>query len=806
MDRRQFLANAGLLGFALNWHDVLSGRMGYALEGNATKEQGRLSIWYNQPAAQWNEALPLGNGFMGAMVYGGIDQERVQLNESTLWTGGPHDYANREALKNLGKIRELIFNEAVVEADTLSAHLLGSPSQQQAYQPFCDLQLAFHHDVKPFDYRRSLNLSDATAKVTYQADDVRFERHSFLSYPDKVFVLHLSASKPAQHSLTLSFNSLHPNVAVRADTSRSLLLTGQMELDTPPAGSWIAPWSEPGLTFAARAKVILQGGQASPEENALTIYGADSVTILVNCATSFVSYNDIGADPRARTGNAIRAASRRAFGDLLARHVEDYQALFHRVSLQLGGDEVAQDPTNARIRTFASKPDSGFIALFYQFGRYMLISSSRPGGQPANLQGIWNGRLWPWWGSKWTTNINLEMNYWVAETGNLAECVEPLYGLIDDLRVTGAEIARVHYGCKGFVFHHNADLWRAAAPADGSWGLWPVGGVWLVQQLWDHYDFSGDEEFLRQRAYPALKQAAEFMLDFLVEIPRGNPFAGRLATNPTSSPENAFVLSNGQRGRLTYATTMDIELIGALFDRCVRAAEILGVDMEFRSSVSKARRRLPPLQIGARGQLQEWIKDYREVEIEHRHLSHLWALYPGNAISLRGTPEFAAAARKSLGLRGDADGPGSCFKAWRMACWARLGDGNHANLILQKLISQSTSEDMLNDSYDQVDGHLGGPAAIAEMLIQSQTGEIVLLPALPEGWPSGSLRGFCARGGAALDLSWSQGNLEYVNVKTKLARSLTIRYRSLKKEILAEPEMEYRLNGDLALLSRRPAG
>jgi alpha-L-fucosidase 2 len=333
-----------------------------------------------------------------------------------------------------------------------------------------------------------------------------------------------------------------------------------------------------------------------------------------------------------------------------------------------------------------------------------------------------------------------------------------------------------------------------------------VGGVWLVQQLWDHYDFSGDEEFLRQRAYPALKQAAEFMLDFLVEIPRGNPFAGCLATNPTSSPENAFVLSNGQRGRLTYATTMDVELIGALFDRCVRAAEFLGIDIEFRSSVSKARRRLPPLQIGARGQLQEWIKDYREVEIEHRHLSHLWALYPGNAISLQGTPEFAAAARKSLELRGDADGPGSCFKAWRMACWARLGDGNHANLILQKLISQSTSEDMLNDSYDQVDGHLGGPAAIAEMLIQSQTGEIVLLPALPEGWPSGSLRGFCARGGAALDLSWSQGNLEYVNVRTKLARSLTIRYKSLKKEVLAQPGMEYRLNGELALLSRRPAG
>ena len=803
VSRRQFLANAGVLGFALNWCDVLAGNVGYGFAEDAPGQEKQLSIWYHEPATQWNEALPLGNGRMGAMVFGGVDKERIQLNESTLWTGGPHDYTNPEAFHSLEKIRDLIFNEAVVEADEVSAKLLGIPSQQQAYQPFCDLQLDFDNSMKPADYRRALNLDDATALVTYRLGDVQFRRQSFLSYPDKVFVLRLSASKPGQHTLKLSMSSLHPNVTIKSDGPESLLLTGQMESDTPPAGSWIAPWSGPGLVFAARVAVLHEGGQISAQDNSISIRDADSVTILVNCATSFVRYNDVGGDPLAQTGRQIHTASQFSFSHLLRRHAEDYQPLFRRVELQIGAGESTSKPTGARIRNYTSEPDPSFVALFYQFGRYLLISSSRPGGQPANLQGIWNTRLWPWWGSKWTTNINLEMNYWPAETGNLAECVEPLYDLIDDLRVTGAEVARVQYGCKGFVFHHNADLWRAAAPADGSWGLWPVGGVWLVQQLWDHYEFSGDEEFLRKRAYPALKQAAEFMLDFLIEIPQGAPFAGYLATNPTSSPENAFILPNGTKGRLTYATTMDIELIDALFDRCIRAAEILGIDTDFSTSVVKARHRLPPLQIGARGQLQEWIKDYRETEIEHRHLSHLYALYPGNGISLEGTPAFAAAARKSLELRGDADGPGSCFKAWRMACWARLRNGNHANEILTKLISQSTSADMVNDSYDQVDGHLGAPAAIAEMLIQSQTREIVLLPALPDSWSTGSLRGFCARGGAILDLSWSKGHLEHVTVRTRLARQLTIRYGALKKQIVAVPGMEYRLDGNLAMLTPR---
>jgi alpha-L-fucosidase 2 len=797
MNRREFLAGAGLIGFALNWRDVLDGRMGYVSAEEIPGRMPQLSLWYNQPASQWNEALPLGNGHMGAMVYGDVAQERIQLNESTLWTGGPHNYVNREAFQYLDRMRDLIFNEKVVEADALSAKLLGNPSQQQAFQPFCDLEFEFDMSPMPLDYRRALNLETAIAEITYSVEEVQFRRQSFLSYPDKVFGLHLSASQPGQHSLTLSLSSLHPSVSVHASEDGTLLLTGQMQADSPPAGSWIAPWNAPGLRFAAGAKVILSGGHASVQGDKIAISAANSVTVLVHCATSFESYNNIEGDPVQKVEDAIHAAQRYSLDDLLDRHQQDHQRLFQRVSLRLGADEEAQRSTSDRIQKFSDEADPSFIALLYQFGRYMLIASSRPGGQPANLQGIWNSRLWPWWGSKWTTNINLEMNYWPAETGNLAECVEPLYDLIDGLRITGAEVAKVQYGCKGFVFHHNADLWRAAAPADGSWGLWPVGGVWLVQQMWEHYEFSLDEDFLRRRAYPALKEAAEFMLDFLVEIPQGEPFAGCLATNPTSSPENAFILPDGTKGRLTYATAMDIELLDALFDHCMRAAEILSIDSEFRTRLAQTRKRLPPLQVGARGQLQEWIKDYTETEIQHRHLSHLYALYPGNGISLEGTPALAAAARKSLELRGDANGPGSCFKAWRMACWARLRDGNHANRILTTLITQSTSADMLNDSYDQVDGHFGAPAAIAEMLIQSQRGEIVLLPALPNSWTTGALRGFCARGGATVDLAWKAGQLTHVTIHTQFPGRLKLRYGSVRREIAAKGGMEYRLDQNL---------
>jgi alpha-L-fucosidase 2 len=498
----------------------------------------------------------------------------------------------------------------------------------------------------------------------------------------------------------------------------------------------------------------------------------------------------------------LNAAMSRSFAELRERHLKDYQSLFRRVDLHLGDERSSNMPTSLRIEDSASRQDLGLLTLFYQFGRYLLIAASRPGGQPANLQGIWNESLWPWWGAKWTTNINLQMNYWPAETANLSECTEPFYDLLDDLRITGREVARVHYGCSsGFVFHHNSDLWRAAAPVDGSWGLWPVGGAWLALQMWEHYAFSQDREFLEHRSYPALKESAEFMLDFLVEIPRGKPFAGCLATNPTSSPENAFILPNGVKGRLTYATAMDIEIIGELFERCLESARTLGVDTAFCMRIEAAKKRLPPLQIGHDGELQEWIGDYAKTEKEHRHLSPLYGVYPGSSLTPQLSPKFAPAARKCLELRGDADGPGSCFKAWRAAMWARFGDGNHANRILCKLLSQSTSPDMLNDSFDQVDGHFGGPAAIAEMLIQSHTSEIVLLPALPDAWTRGRVRGLCARGGASLDFAWTKGALDHAAITSRVLGRQKVRYKEHVIEIFCEPGIRYHLDKELHVTS-----
>jgi alpha-L-fucosidase 2 len=560
-----------------------------------------------------------------------------------------------------------------------------------------------------------------------------------------------------------------------------------------PQGSWTADWSGAGLKFAAQVRVIAVGGSVSRQSDELFIQHAHEIMLLVSLATSHVNYRDISADPLVRTQADLDAAALRTYDELRSRHVQDHQALFRRVELRIEADAkiepearmehgATSEPegrlgpeaskamitpsvmTDQRIAHFDPAADPDFFALFYQFGRYLLIAASRPGGQPANLQGIWNDDLWPWWGSKWTTNINLQMNYCPAETGNLAECVAPLIDLLDDVRITGAEVARAHYGCAGFVLHHNTDLWRAAAPVDAFWGHWPVGGAWLVLEALEHHAFGLDEDGLRHRLYPLLKDSCMFFLEFLVEIPAGKPFAGHLATNPSSSPENYYVMPDGTRGFMSYAPTMDIEILTALFARFIEISTHLDVDATLRRQVKAAAGRLPPLQIGKNGELQEWIEDYAKNEAEHRHCSHLYALYPGNAITPRGSPQLAEAARKALVARGSADGAGSGFKAWRAALWARLGNGDEAARLLANLITQSTSPSMLNDGYNQVDGHLAGPAAIAEMLLQSHTGEIVLLPALPASWPSGRVRGLRARGGATVDLVWNRSSLVSVTL------------------------------------------
>lgn len=730
-------------------------------------------LTFDKPAAKWTEAIPLGNGRIGAMDFGGSEDERLQINEDTLWGGTPHDYANPDAYPHLAEVRQLIFAGKLDEAEKLAENVMGRPKLLMPYQPFCDLRLHFAGHGQPSQYRRELHLVDALAETTYTVGSTHFRRETFVSYPDQVLVVRLTASQPGKLTFTLSMDSPQPGTQVVSVANDSLQLTGQIQPRQNPPFSWTGSWDQPGMKFAAVLKVIADGGSVQAAEGHLEISSANSVTILFSNATSFRNYHDIDGDALLTAQGYLQRASARSYRQLRQRHSDDFRRLFERVQLHLGDDQ-STEPTDQRIKNFAETDDPSLLALYFEFGRYLLISSSRPGGQPANLQGIWNEDLRPAWSSKWTTNINLEMNYWQADAGDLWETEEPLWSLIRDLRVTGADTARVDYHSKGWVLHHNTDLWRATAPVDGVWGIWPVGEVWLANQMWDHYEFSGDRDFLAREAYPAMKEAAEFVLGNLIEAPAGTPFAGRLVTNPSTSPENRYLL-DGKPHSLTYAPTMDIELIRELFANCRQAEQILKTDADFGSQLERTQRRLPPLQIGKRGELQEWIEDYAETEPQHRHVSHLYALYPGHDISLGSTPEFAAAAKTSLELRGD--GGTGWSTVWRVALWARLRNPEHAYNNLKILITSSTLPNMFDLCPPfQIDGNLGGPAAITEMLVQSTPDEITILPALPQQWASGSLRGIRVRGGGKVDIAWQQGRLINFTLQSNHATRYRVRY------------------------------
>jgi alpha-L-fucosidase 2 len=767
---------------------------------------GPLELWYNEPAHQWSQALPLGNGRIGAMVYGAVDHERIQLNEATLWTGRPHDYTNPDAYRHLAKMRELIFDNKVQEAEKLSSQMMGTPPVLAAYQPFCDLTLDFLSYPKCDVYRRSLNIDEAVLAVEAQASASEFfggatlNRDCFVSFPDQVFVTRLTGDTPAGQTMRLALSTPHPQSQVELLSNGDLRLSGQLMPLKAPKGSWVMDWSGDGLKFTAQLRVIARGGSIKRQSDELYVEGADEVLILVSLATSFVSYKDISGDPNHLAQSRLEAAAARTYAELRRRHIEDYQALFRRVELHIDGPPRLA-ATDQEIATFDAAATPNFFALLYQFGRYLLISASRPGSQPATLQGIWNDDLWPNWGSKWTTNINLEMNYWLVETGALAECATPLYDLLDDIAVTGAETARVHYRCGGFVLHHNTDLWRAATPVDGFWGLWPVAGAWLVLQALDHYAFSLDEVFLRDRIYPLMKASTAFLLDYLVEVPPGKPFAGCLVTNPSVSPENYYVMADGTKGFLTYAPTMDIEIISDLFDKFAEVSTRLGRDPEMRRQVMTARRRAPPLQIGRNGELQEWIMDFGKNEAEHRHMSHLYALYPGAAITPRGTPALAEAARKTLLARGEGTKEGSWPRALRALMWARLGDGDRAVGMLNGLVKHASAPDLWHDDWLQIDGHLGGPAAIAEMLVQSHTGEIVVLPALPASWPSGSVKGLRARGDVAVSLDWKAGALGRLTLVSERAARLSLRYGQATRQIDIKANAPLTLDAQLRVIA-----
>lgn len=751
-------------------------------------------LWYRQPAAIWDEALPIGAGRMGAMVFGGVAQERLQLNEDTLWAGGPYTPDNPEALAALPEVRRLLNEGRFAEATELaSARMMAKPLRQMSYGTFGDVFATFPGAAAPTRYERELNLEEAICASAFSAAGVDVRREAFASAPDQVVVLRLEAEGGAldcdfawraprrvQHTSPDYHGSATPLAGSREVDWLAVENAGDLPEGFRIAADGPSAWlitgvNAPGqdtpsaLTFAIRIEV-LSDGVVEATDFALRLRGGRSATVLISVATSYRRFDDVSGDPVALVRATSRAAAGKSYAELRRRHVDDYRALFEPVALDLGGSAAAARPTDQRIATSGDGGDPALAALYFDFARYLLISSSRPGSQPANLQGIWNEGVNPPWGGKYTININTEMNYWPADPAGLGACVEPLLRMVEELSITGARTARTMYGAQGWVAHHNTDLWRAAAPIDGPmWGLWPCGGAWLCNTLWDHWDYGRDPVVL-ERLYPLMKGASLFFLDTLVEDPGGRG----LVTSPSLSPENQHPFGSS----LCVGPAMDRQIVRDLFERTGLAAAVLGRDADFAARVDAARARIAPDRIGKSGQLQEWLEDWDDAapEQNHRHVSHLYGVYPGSQINVRDTPDLIEAARVSLDKRGDyATGWGT---AWRLCLWARMGDGERAHAVLNGLTGPQRTYPNMFDAHPpfQIDGNFGGTAGIMEMLVQSWGGEVHLLPALPRAWPAGRLKGVRIRGGVAADLDWEGGRLGRLLLKGPPGAEVKLRY------------------------------
>lgn len=734
-------------------------------------------LWYRSPASVWEEALPVGNGRLGAMVFGKYGEERIQLNEDTYWSGGPYSTVVKGGHEKLAEIQKDIFEGKPLEAHKLfGRHLMGYPVEQQKYQSLANIVLTFKNEKEVTGYKRWLDLATGTTAVEYKAHGVTYTREVFSSVPDQTIAIRITADKPGSISFTAELrgerNSAHSNYATdyfRMDGKGNdeLALTGK-------SADYMG--IEGKLRYEVRLKAVADGGTMKVDDIDLVVENANAVTLYFVAATNFINYKDVSGDHHAKVENYLKNIEGKSYDGIKTAAIKDYQSLFNRVSLTLPSTKNSFLPTDERIKAVATALDPQLASLAYQFGRYVLISSSRPGTEPANLQGIWNNNMNPSWDSKYTTNINAEMNYWPVESSNLSELAEPLIQLVKDVTDQGSQVAKEHYGAGGWVLHQNTDIWRVAAPMDGpTWGTFTVGGAWLTNQLWEHYLFTLDKNYLKD-IYPVMKGAVQFFMDFLVPYPNNDK--NWLITCPSTSPENppkgpGYRYFFDEVTAMYYFTTIcagasiDMQIISDLFGGYIDASKVLGVDEDLSTAVTKARARLVPPQVGSNGMLQEWAEDFEQMEDKHRHISLLYGLYPGNVISAKRTPSLIEPVKKVLEERGD-EGTGFS-RAWKMSLWARLYDGDRALKIFKGYLKQQSYPQLFAKCYTplQVDGTLGVTAGITEMLLQSHEGVIDLLPALPTEWAEGKLTGACARGAFEVSFEWEKSKITKAVILSK---------------------------------------